>query len=91
MSAMETQKAAEDSPKKKKTKTTRVNLLWYKDSWLSFPALEINKSFLILNKAKSFWNNNTFTDQAWGQDVRILAFFSGQYLAILPSRLVNNT
>lgn len=54
MSAMETQKAAEDSPKKKKTKTTRVNLLWYKDSWLSFPALEINKSFLILNKAKSF-------------------------------------
>ena len=36
-------KSGRRQSKKKKTKTTRVNLLWYKDSWLSFPALEINK------------------------------------------------
>ena len=56
---------------------TRVGLLCYKHSWLSFRALEINKSFLILNKVKSFC---VFMD---------LELVLVQYSAILTSCLVN--
>ena len=56
---------------------TRVGLLCYKHSWLSFRAPEINKSFLILNKVKSFC---VFMD---------LELVLVQYSAILTSCLVN--
>ena len=50
ISAMKSQKAAGHSQNKE-----NEGLLCYKHKWLSFPALEINKSFLILIKAKYFY------------------------------------
>ena len=53
MVAIDLQKAEEDS-RNKKTSMTLESLLCFKLSWLSFPALEMNKSFLIVIKEKSF-------------------------------------
>ena len=45
---------------KKKTEATLVSLLSYKHNQLSFPDLEANKSFFIINRAKSFSNIKIF-------------------------------
>ena len=67
---------------------TRVGLLCYKHSWLSSRAPEINKSFLILNKAKSFC---VFMDLEFVLVHKIQEKELGQYSAILTSCLVNKT
>lgn len=54
MTAMESQKSAEDSANQRNINDS-CGFLALQTQWLSFQALEINKLFLILNKPKLFF------------------------------------
>ena len=80
------QKAAEGS------KTILVNLMCYKYSWLSFPVLEINKSFLFPITAKSFcYIINLLLTSLSGQDAWILASFFSVFLCVSVHKSATHT
>ena len=72
--AMEMQKVAEDSQN-----TNLVGSLCHKHSWLSFPALRRNKSFLICVKAQNLCNivDSLLTKLVWQRwlNISLVLFF----------------